>query len=279
MCRLFAAISPDPLNPAFYWRTAPESLLRQSEVDRKRLQGDGWGTAWFNSGRPVVIKSARAVFKDTAQLARAERRSGGNILLGHVRWASNPMKLPKPELIGVRHSQPFADQGWSFVHNGTLLIPREVRAALPAQLAQRIHGNNDSEVLFYWLLHTVINGRGSWPERVRRSLAGIDAIFKRCRASYPLYKYGYHGLNWVLTNGKVLLAFCFVDRRGFDKARALGRPEQSYYDLQLQMTPRLVTIASQPLTPEDNWRSLGHGRLLIANLQRGGLNTVIRKVA
>ena len=51
----------------------------------------------------------------------------------------------------MAHTQPFSFGRWLFAHNGTLFIPREVREAL-GPLGRPIKGNNDSEVLFYWLM-------------------------------------------------------------------------------------------------------------------------------
>jgi predicted glutamine amidotransferase len=63
-------------------------------------------------------------------------------------------------LIGLAHTQPFTYKNWLFAHNGTLLIQREVRAEL-GPLEKQIQGNNDSEVLFYWLMkHNVHRSAG-----------------------------------------------------------------------------------------------------------------------
>src|SRR6185437_6135964 len=114
-----------------------------------------------------------------------------------VRWASNPMKLPKSEVIGLVHTQPFVHGRWLFAHNGTLYIPREVRAAL-GDWNQWIQGNNDSEVLFYWLLKHLpflldspSSGApiGRIVRGVRQSLNDLDAIWRKCRKNYPIYKF------------------------------------------------------------------------------------------
>src|SRR3954469_20682076 len=130
MCRLFGVFSLDPVSADFPLRGAPHSLLVQSRIDPKRKQGDGWGVGWFDRGRPQIFKHPTPMFRDTEGLSRAVRLPKGNVLLGHVRWASNPLRLPRHELIGIPHTQPFRHGRWLFVHNGTLLIPREVKAAL-----------------------------------------------------------------------------------------------------------------------------------------------------
>lgn len=266
MCRLLGVLSTKPVDAAAWLADAPQALLRQSAVDKKRRQGDGWGAGWFEKGRPHVLKSARPMYRDPATLRRAARYARGRTLVGHVRWASNPLKLPRKQLIGLPHSQPFRHGRWLFAHNGTLYIPKEVAAEL-GPWARYIKGNNDSEVLFYWLMKTLVQPAARddrWATHLRKSFKQLDAIWKRCRARYPIYKYPYHGVNWILTNGELMLAFCFVDPRGFDQGRALCHRGQPYYQLQVQLKSDRMIIASEPLTLEKDWQPVKHGELLIA---------------
>src|SRR4051812_36816793 len=100
MCRLFGTISPKPVSAGFPWLNAPHSLLIQSQIDKKRPQGDGWGTAWYENGQPRQIKFPEPVYQDLDRLKQAVAEVKSTVLLGHVRWASNPLKLAKSELIG-----------------------------------------------------------------------------------------------------------------------------------------------------------------------------------
>jgi len=243
-------------------KEAPRSLLYQSRVDRKRLQADGWGIGWFENGRPRIVKSPKPIYRDRALLRRGVKRAKGRVLVGHVRWASNPLKLPKHRLIGHAHAQPFSFGRWLFAHNGTLFIPKEVREAL-GPLGRHIKGNNDSEVLFYWLMKHGVHRSAS---NIRRAIDGLDAIWKKCRKKYPLYKYPYHGLNWVLTDGKVLIAMCYVNAGGFGKAKALCRREEPYYQLHYRRDSNGWIVASEPLDEAPGWKSLRHGQILIAKL-------------
>ncbi|OGR90437.1 MAG: hypothetical protein A2992_01840 [Elusimicrobia bacterium RIFCSPLOWO2_01_FULL_59_12] len=254
---------------------APTSLFVQSHIDKKRKQGDGWGIGWFESGRPRVFKSPRPMYRDKARVRLAARQAKGKVLLGHVRWASNPLKLPRRELIGLPHTQPFRHGSWLFVHNGTLYISREVKAAL-GPWAKHVKGKNDSEVLFYWLLKH-LNMRE--PVRaVRSSIKGLHRIWDACRRRYPIYRHPYHGLNWVLTNGRLLLAFCYVNPEGFGKAKALCHSGQPYYQLQINKTADAVAVASEPLAPDSTWQPLRHGRLLVAQIKGQTISTRFLKV-
>jgi glutamine amidotransferase len=187
------------------------------------------------------------------------------VVVGHVRWASNPLKLKPAELIGMAHTQPFVYKNWLFAHNGTLLIPNEVRAEL-GPLAREIKGNNDSEVLFYWLMKYEAYRS---PANIRRAIRGLDALWKTCRKKYPLYKYAYHGLNWVLTNGKVLIAMCYVNPGGFGKAKALCRRGEPYYQLRYKRDSSGWVVASEPLDHDPAWKSFRHGQILVTDGRRG----------
>ncbi len=276
MCRLFGAISTKPLNAGFLLQTAPQALLVQSGIDRKRKQGDGWGLGWFEKGRPRIFKSPRPIYQDTKNVARAVFQAGGTVLVGHVRWASNPLKLPKHQLIGAAHTQPFQHGQWLFAHNGTLYIPREVKAAL-GPWAKYVKGKNDSEVLFYWLMKTVV-AKGFSAKNIRQSLRDLETIWQTCKSRYPLYKYPYHGFNWALTNGQMLAAFCCVNPRGFDKAKALCRRAQPYYQLQGHHANDPVVVASEPLTLEKNWKPMKHGQWLMAQKTIRGVRLVFQDI-
>lgn len=282
MCRLFGAISTSPIDADYLLHDAPQSLFHQSCVDRKRKQGDGWGIGWFEGAKPRVFKSPGPIYKDLAspaltgtlslrervggEAARRLTRIRSHCLVGHVRWASNPLKLPRRELIGLPHTQPFTYRRWLFAHNGTLFIPKEVRAEL-GPLARQIKGNNDSEVLFYWLMKH-LRGRKVMPA-IRRAVAGLHVIWKTCRKKYPLYKHPYHGLNWALTNGKILIAMCYVNPAGFGKARALCGRGKPYYQLHYKHDSTGWVVASEPLDHGPGWKPMRHGSVLVANARNG----------
>lgn len=284
MCRLFATLADQPVCAPYYVSEAPQSLRRQSFVDEKRKQGDGWGVGWFDRGRPKIFKSPHPLYRDAQRVQRAEMQAKGHSLIGHVRWASNPLKLPRHELIGPLHTQPFSRGRWLFAHNGTLYIPREVAAEL-GPLKKWVRGRNDSEVLFYWLLKSlrpVLNESKPSIQRiaqaVRKSFQGLDGIFAKCRKKYPLYRYGYHGVNWLLSNGNMLLAFCFVDPKGFDRNRALLNRKEPYYQMRWQAAPGRVTVVSEPLDRETEWTPFRHGELLMAQLWRQRIKMQRRQV-
>jgi predicted glutamine amidotransferase len=254
-------MSSRTVDPCYLLTDATQSLLRQSDIDRKRKQGDGWGVVWFESGKPKIIKSQRPMFRDKAHVRRAGESARGRVLIGHVRWASNPLKLKRSELIGTVHTQPFVHGKWLFAHNGTLYIPKEVAAHL-GSWKRYIRGKNDSEVLFYWLLKHL--GQFKTPAKaVQQSIRGIERLWKDCKKSYPIHPFPFHGLNWVLTDGKILYAFCYTDPSGFGKSKALCDSRGCYYQLHKRITPDTVTVASEPLDTKGGWEKFRHGELLV----------------
>lgn len=269
MCRLFGILSSAKIDAEYPLLDAPQSLLFQSHVDKKRPQNDGWGMGWIENGKPKIIKSPGAIYREETTLRKAAKKVKGKALIAHVRWASNPLKLPKHELIGIVHTQPFNHGRWIFAHNGTLLIPNEVRAEL-GPWTSYIKGNNDSEVLFYWLLkHWKGGSRGQLVAGIRESLSALDIIWQKCRKKYPLYKYPYHGLNWVLTDGKILIAQCYTQPGGFGKAKALIHKKEPYYQLRYKSGGSGWMVASEPLDLDPRWEAFQHGQILITDGQKG----------
>ncbi|HVO32281.1 MAG TPA: class II glutamine amidotransferase, partial [Elusimicrobiota bacterium] len=271
MCRFFGVLSTSSVEAAEPLVGAPQSLLWQSDADPKRRQSDGWGVGWFVGPRAQIAKSPKPMYRQRRRLLRIANAVRSLAVVGHVRWASNPLKLSKQALLGTAHTQPFQYRDWIFAHNGTLYIPREVTAHLGPAWAKRIRGKNDSEVLFYWLmryLNPALSGNSprvaEAGRRVRQAIRGIDTIWSGCRNRYPLHKFPYHGLNWILTNGRLLLAFCYADPRGYGASKALADRRQPYYQLQRQVTKDRLTIASEPLDPAKTWEPFRHGELLVA---------------
>src|SRR5436190_19067663 len=207
MCRLFGVLStcPEPDFSADLLRS-PISLLAQSQADPKRLQTDGWGVAWSSGATARVLKSAKAIFQETAKLIPLTR----TLSLAHIRRASNALHLPKNQLIGVRHSQPFIFGRWSFVHNGCLNIPNEVRRRLGPRWERRIRGRNDSEVLFWLLMKHVAKDRGV-PSAFRSAVREINSVWKGLSPRPRGVSRPYWSLNIILTDGRRLWALCKYD--------------------------------------------------------------------
>jgi glutamine amidotransferase len=250
MCRFFAALATQPLPAGPYLTDLPHSLLRQSHLEPQRRQKDGWGIGYLDEEGPAILKSPRPIFRESRAFLRRAGEVRSHVLLGHIRAASNPLKIPRRQLIGLPHTQPFQHEDWLFVHNGTVNIPREVRKKL-GKWGRHIKGRNDSEVLFYWVLKTVAYGRGTLAARVRRSVRELEKLGER-----PFY-----GLNWALTNGQILIALCYVGREGFGRLRALSGHGR-YWQMKAQTKEGQFVVTSEALEG-GKWRSFRHGEFVV----------------
>src|SRR5215472_8849478 len=111
MCRLFGSLSVEAA-PVSRWLVGSErSLLRQSNTSAANAQTDGWGIAWYDGERrSTLVKGAHGAWEpaEKERYLEAAERAAGPLVVGHLRHASNPMGLPKEQLIGPVNSQPFA---------------------------------------------------------------------------------------------------------------------------------------------------------------------------
>ena len=122
------------------------------------------------------------------------------------------------------------------------------------------------------MLKTVVAARGGTPAaRVRRSMQQLDQIWQRCRSAHPDLRFPAHGINCVLTDGKVLLSFCYANPEGFRQGGALGHKKQPYFALQHRITPEGIDVASEAWDTDPRWKPLGHGILLVAHRHKNTL--------
>ncbi|HTT45670.1 MAG TPA: class II glutamine amidotransferase, partial [Thermoplasmata archaeon] len=154
MCRLFGLLSVQSGSAEPWLVRSDRSLLAQSNVDPERAQKDGWGIGWFlQGGHAHVVKGKEGAFStgEREHYLRTAAEARGTLILGHLRHASNPLKLPHEKLIALENSQPFENHTTLFAHNGAIPFPEETRPFLGVH-EPKVKGVNDSEVLF-WLLY------------------------------------------------------------------------------------------------------------------------------
>src|SRR5262249_4177216 len=134
-------------------------------------------------------------------------------ILAHIRQASNPRKLPRSEVLGLRHTQPFCYKELAFIHNGTLNIPLEVAQTL-GKYRRYLAGNNDSEVLFLLIAKVWEEsggGRGDpadWKKIFAQVRARLQKVWKSIPARRRKPAHFAHGLNVVVSDGRSLAAQC-----------------------------------------------------------------------
>ncbi len=268
MCRLFAQISVAPRNPSRYLLDAPFSLLKQSDWNPKSRQKDGWGITYKEGSEADwrTFKSCKPVFREKALFKKQVADIKPVAILAHIRYASNPDKLPHRKLIGRKHTQPFRYKNLTFIHNGTLNIPNEVAKTLGRFKKYRT-GNNDSEVLFLlivkiWEEHAKKGVKTDWPRifiEARRQMKKVWDSIPKSRRKYRSFA---EGLNVIVTDGKMLAAQCSYFP---SKARSFCWPKRPYFQMCYNKSKGAVAFASEPMDRSGAraWRDVPNGHLLM----------------
>jgi predicted glutamine amidotransferase len=266
MCRLFGLLA-DPVVPAEPWLVASErSLLRQANVTPEAAQRDGWGIAWYDSQRRAhVDKGVRgaAETSERDRFLKSAQHAEGSVVIGHLRRASNPMKLPHDRLIALENSQPFQYENYLFAHNGSIPLPRETRPLL-GPLEPQVRGVNDSEVLF-WLLVRHVEATHDPLQAYARAVADLEQVWM----DHGRPKEGpYTGLNVLFSTGpSELWAFC--SWLG-DHGKSLIDKTRPYFQLVYSADTKQLVVGSEPFDENSQrWLSLDNHQFLHAQAGQG----------
>ncbi len=266
MCRLFGLLG-SPVTPAEEWLvTSERSLLAQSNPPGATAQTDGWGIAWFPSTRtPRVEKGVGGAFEpgERDRFIAAAKAARGPVVLGHLRHASNPMRLPKERLLGLENSQPFRHGSILFAHNGSIPFPRQTRPSL-GKFEENVQGVNDSEVLF-WLLVRRTEETG---DPLQAYAWAVDELTQIWRANGTPPEGPYTALNVLFSRGpNELWAFCHWNG---EHGAALLDPTRKYYQMAYTADSKQAIIGSEPFTTGGTeWRNLNNGEFLQAQVSHG----------
>ncbi len=268
MCRLFAQVSPKAAGARDLLVDSPLSLLRQSDMAADNPQKDGWGMAWFGAdGKPRVVKSARPASGDAQRFTAAADAAYSPVVLGHIRAASNPH-------LDDAHAHPFEDEGWAFIHNGTLTIQKEVAEALGPRRA-RLRTSSDTEVYFQqFLKHLAVAGD---PSRAFEACVAENwALWADCKDRYPDAGAPYTSLNAVAADAAGVHVFCHAARVGLAR-HGLCHPDQPWSVMSYATRGGRFVVASEGVDGGD-WTRLSPPELLSAVVVDGNVK-VVRRVA
>ncbi len=233
MCRHVAHIgAPTPLDRLLFG--APRSLCEQGRDAREMLWGtsnpDGWGVAWWTDPRrpPRHYRSTTSMWDDHSFPGDSDHSPA---LLGAIRMAS-PGSTRRTE-----NNAPFVATTKAgtaaFSLNGWALHPsceHRVRALRPADI--EIVGDTDSEILF-----------AAVRERIGCGADPATAVAAVHRAVAPNREVA---LNMLLVQADLMIATTWRNTL-YVHARADG-----------------TTVASEPLTPYDDWTRVPDASLLVA---------------
>ncbi len=240
---------------------ADRSLLAQSNASRETAQREGWGIGWFNDGgRAHVERGVHGAFEEgeRERFIEVAARASAPLVFGHLRHASNPMKLPSERLLGLENSQPFEAHTILFAHNGAIPFPTETRPMLGVY-EPNLRGVNDSEVLFWLLVRNThehddpLQGYVHTVEDLVRVWQGMG------RPALPPFS----GLNVIFSRGpEELWAFCLWTG---DHGPGLLDPTRRYYEMTYAVLPHRVVVGSEPFDEErGTWKPLASGDYLKA---------------
>jgi predicted glutamine amidotransferase len=266
MCRLFGLLTNRDEKATPWLVRSDRSLLRQSNVGPEVAQKDGWGVGWFtDDGRARVEKGAGPVFADgeREKFLHAAGEADGPLVLGHLRHASNPLQLPREQLIGLVNCQPFDTHTTLFAHNGSIPFPTQTRPFLGVH-ESKVKGVNDSEVLF-WLLVRNTEEHGDPLTGYVRTVEDLVRVWE-AEGKPPIPPFS--GLNVLFTRGPDEL-WAFAQWTG-DHGTGLIDDHRRYYEIAYAATPHRVVVGSEPFDGErGTWQSLPSGHYLAARRENG----------
>jgi len=267
MCRLFGAISVFPVSAAKYVIDDPCSLYVQSKVDPLRLQSDGWGIGFYVNESLRVFKSEKPIYEDYDNVRSIVYNIKSNIVIAHIRRASNPRGLPREKLISVENSQPFYYGKYLFAHNGVITIPNEI-AQLLGDWRLKIRGLNDSEVYFWYIVRELFNGR-SLSEALKNFQRDLLRVWLENHEKYPHIDRPYVGLNMIFSDGEKLYAYCRYDEELDGKFRSLCYKDQPAMQMVYIADQDKLIVASEKTNSEDEWRPIRSGQLVTGQIING----------
>ncbi len=276
MCRLFGILSVKPSNALKYLISDPCSLYAQSKADPRRPQGDGWGVGFYINGSLKTVKSEKPVFEEYERFRFIVNSISSNVIIAHVRKASNPRGLPKEKLLSIENSQPFSYKNYVFAHNGLINLPDEM-ANLLGDWQPNIKGLNDSEVYFWYIMKEISNGRNI-SEALRNFQRDLHRVWLENQDKYPDKDRPFIGLNIIFSDGEKLYAYCKYDEERDGRAASLCYSDQPAMQMSYIYSPEKLVVLSEKTNLEENWQPLMSGHLIIGQVVDEKVRINVQKI-
>ena len=276
MCRLLGVISVNPSCTAKYLLNDPCSLYAQSRADPLRLQGDGWGLGFYVDGVLRLVKSEKPIYEEFERFKSIVESIRSNIVVAHIRRASNPRGLPREMLISIENSQPFGYENYVFAHNGIIMLPDEM-ASLLGDWRVKIKGLNDSEVYFWHIIKEISEGE-SLEKALVRFQERLFRVWLENRDKYPERDRPYIGLNMVFSDGNRLYAYCKYDEERDRIARSLCYGDQPAMQMVYIIGEKKLVVASERTNPDEKWQPMKSGQLLTGEIVDGRVQASVKEI-
>jgi predicted glutamine amidotransferase len=274
MCRLYAQISPSPSSARDFLVDAERSLFRQSNFRRRDYQKDGWGLGWYDARGARIVKSPRPIFDEERRFRALAARTRSRIVIGHLRAASNPMRLTRRQLMRAENAQPFTDGRFVFAHNGTVLIPRDVRRFL-GPYRDRLEGSNDSEI-YFWQFRKFFDLYGDVPRALQACVEEQWLLWDYRRSRRAKETAPYRGLNTLVSDGTSLHALCLFPPK--HPKPSLFNPRVQWGRMSFARRDGRVIFASEQLDHGD-WSLFRNPEIISATPTKGGISISRRAFA
>jgi glutamine amidotransferase len=247
MCRL-AAYTGIPISLHEFLLRPEHNLIEQAwrprEMREAVLNADGFGFSWYaDDGHPAIYRNTCPIWSDPnlESLARSLVRD---------RWLATIRSATLMSDVAYANTQPFIDGEIMFTHNGYLADfashwRGQIRKRLDPENENKIHGTTDSEYLFA-LFCQFYGETGSIAAALAGMIVELDEFSAGSRAL----------LNFIVCSNEQLVAL----------RHAIGDECPSlYYHVEGDDNQRSVRIASEALTAEVGWISIGENQLLVVD--------------
>ncbi len=244
MCRLAAYLGSEITLSQFLLE--PEhSLVKQSwapnEMREGTINADGYGIAWLSDNRiPCTYKNVLPIWSDT-------NLEGLGHSLKSKLWLANVRSATPGQGVNETNTQPFIKGNLIFTHNGCLspfdnTVKADFLHILSNDFRAEINGNSDSLYLFALLQEQLLSHQ-SLSDAI---VATINELKIFCNNNIKAL------LNIVISDGEHLYA----------SRHAINAKCPSLYYL---LNDDNVSIASEPLTPENEWIAFPEHTLISFN--------------
>lgn len=193
---------------------------------------DGWGLAFYSSGRLVVHKSGNSLLEESEQVFRILSAAGiSPVMILHLR------KSAWQNTSSTRHAHPFHHDNTVFFHNGVVY---DYQGLIPAIDLPGLEADaRDTEVFFYHFMSGA-------PQDLGRAFLDTVAVIRQ--------KHRYSALNCLFSDGRKLFAYR-------DYAR-----EPDYYSLYKTSSGDSCLISSEPLDETLRWEMMVQEEFLTIDL-------------
>jgi len=253
------------------------SLINQSidaQEFEERLNGDGFGLAWYARGvcpEPALFRSVTPAWSNL-NLLRLARVVQSDAILAHVRAASPGM------VVTEANCHPFASGRFAFMHNGHvgdfMRLRRPLRRGLGDRVYDGIEGSTDSEHLFAMFLERVAGQRAADPteaiaEALEQTIRDVLALQREHGTGDASY------LNLAVCDGDSLVAARFTDGPAEDALSLYLHRGRRYVcsgevcEMQdASASSASVMICSERLSDEPGWQPVPVNHLVLARPDR-----------